>query len=178
MVAVLAATALLGGCASLSEGECRTADWYELGRRDGEDGRPRARFHDHTEACADYGIQPHRAAYFSGREEGLASYCTPRNGYREGRDGNKYREVCPRGAERGFLRAYERGKSIHEVEEKLDTIDNAIERKEYRLDDDDRTPEEREALRDSIEELNREYRRVSRHLIELERRYGDSYHDY
>ena len=176
--ALLALILLLSGCASLSEGECRTADWYELGRQDGEDGLPRSRLHDHNEACADYGIEPHRAAYFAGRERGLEAYCTARNGYREGREGNKYRDVCPQPAESRFLRAYDQGKTIHEVEEKLEAIDNAIERKEDRLDDDDRTTEEREELRESIQDLNREYRRVSRDLINLERRFGEHSHDY
>lgn len=170
--APLLLVALLGGCASLSEGECRTADWYEIGRRDGEDGLARARLHEHDEACGEYGIDPHRAAYFEGREAGLQDYCTAANGYREGRAGHPYREVCPRRAERRFLPAYRHGQAIHELEDKLDAIDNAIERKEGMLDDDDTDAEQRADIRDSLRTLDREYRRYSRELIDLERRFG------
>lgn len=168
----LAAALSASGCASLSEGECRTADWYEIGKNDGRDGRPRERLHEHDQACHEYGIRPDRTAYESGRSAGLTLYCTPQNGYRQGRLGETYEGVCPLPAERHFLPAYRDGLAIHEVEEQLETVEHAISLKEDLLDDDDRTDEQRADIRGSLRKLDREYRALNRQLILLERHHA------
>lgn len=168
---VLAALAL-PGCATLSEAECKTADWFRIGERDGRDGYPRARLHKHREACIEYGIRPDAETYYAGRQIGLARYCTPSNGFREGREGRPYRDVCPAKHEPGFLAEYRKGEAIHEVEEEIEDVEDNIDRKENRLDDDDTSAAQADALREDLRDLYRELRYLSRDLLRLERQYG------
>src|SRR5690625_7945360 len=84
----MAATGLTGllilpvsACATLSEGECLTADWYEIGQQDGRSGHERSRLHDHRKACAKHAVTPDETAYFAARDDGLRLYCTRERGF-------------------------------------------------------------------------------------------------
>lgn len=159
----------LSACATLSEGECRTANWYEIGRADGANGQPRARLFEHADACAEYGILPNDEAYYAGRDDGLARYCTPESGFREGRQGNDYQGVCPPGAESAFLRAFNDGAAIHDVEAEIERLEREIDSVENRIDDDAISDSERDDLRREVRALDREYRRLNRELVRVER---------
>ena len=68
--AVIAASLLIGACAPMSEGECRSADWYQLGYRDGIYGIQRQ---DEVYAfqCGKASAPaPDRARYAQGWQEG------------------------------------------------------------------------------------------------------------
>jgi len=71
---------LLGGCAGLSESQCRDADWYKLGRRDGEIYGSRAMIDQYRHQCAAYGVRPDEAAYALGWDDGNMDY-RQRTGY-------------------------------------------------------------------------------------------------
>ena len=164
------ALALLGsGCATLSEGECHTADWYQLGRVDGQRGYDLSRLYEHQEACAEFGIRPDAKAYYRGRQVGLASYCTRANGYEEGREGHRYRGVCPPKYEQRFLAAYRDGKLVHEVEEDIEDVERYIDRQERVLDDDDSSSKAREDARHELRTFFDQLRRLNRELSRLER---------
>src|SRR5690606_21857100 len=87
--------ALLAGCASMSEEECLTADWYERGVLDGRRGEPGNYVHEHHEACAKVGVTPDNEAWQRGRSVGIRYFCTPENGERVGLEGRAYRHTCP-----------------------------------------------------------------------------------
>ena len=55
---LLATLVLLAGCASMSEDQCRRADWLERGQRDGRNGENPYRIDDHRKACGKVGIVP------------------------------------------------------------------------------------------------------------------------
>lgn len=169
---ILALPLVLSGCATLSEGECRTADWFQVGRQDGANGYKRARLFDHRKACVEYGVRPEPEAYYTGRQIGLARYCSADNGFREGRAGRPYRGVCPTKYENRFLIGYRKGKIIHEVDEEVESIEDDIRMKETLLGDDDTGAEQADNLRDDLRNLYRELRYRSRELIRLERRHG------
>ncbi len=105
----------LAGCASVSPEEraafCRTVDWHEYGRNDGRLGIPSGERADVIAACEKAGLPADLAAYEAGRAEGLAAYCTVENGYEAGRQGRRYRGVCPPEREIGFLQGYEQGRT-------------------------------------------------------------------
>ncbi|SEK91564.1 DUF2799 domain-containing protein [Halomonas daqiaonensis] len=162
----------LSGCATLSEGECRTANWQELGRIDGTQGQPRARLFEHAKACADYGIRPDAEAYYRGRERGLLDYCTPANAYREGRRGATYRGVCPALLEGNFLESYRQGLAIHEVESELEGLERQIQRVEHRLDDEEVASDEIQELHRELRSLYRDYRFRQQELLRLEQYHG------
>ncbi|MBK1852412.1 DUF2799 domain-containing protein [Marinobacter sp. 1-4A] len=159
------------GCATLSEGECKTADWHEIGRKDGSKGYTRARLHKHYEACAEYKIEPQADRYYAGREVGLNQYCTPRKGFDEGRGGNRYRGVCPPDLERGFLAAFSKGEMIHEIDTNIESVERDISRKEQFLSDDDTSSKERLELHRELRELYDKLRELNRDLFRLERLY-------
>ncbi|HJS21929.1 MAG TPA: DUF2799 domain-containing protein [Steroidobacteraceae bacterium] len=118
---------LLGGCATLSESECRNSDWYDVGFRDGRLGEPQDRVSRHAGACADHGVAPDRTRYLEGHQAGLEHYCTQHNGLRAGESGAAYQGVCPVGEEEAFLSGYQVGHSLHRVRSRLSAIDYEIQ---------------------------------------------------
>ena len=44
------------GCATLSKSECRAADWYDIGIRDGASGRHEEYIIEHATACERVGV--------------------------------------------------------------------------------------------------------------------------
>lgn len=101
LLALLAASALLAGCESLSSAECATADWRQLGVQDGSRGRT-DRAAAYYESCAKAGIPVNVAVYRAGRTQGLQSYCQPANALNEGLAGRSYEGVCPAPLDQNF----------------------------------------------------------------------------
>jgi hypothetical protein len=124
----------LQGCASLSEDECLSADWYTIGYEDGLRGHTPIRIADHRKACASHGVSPDLARYASGREAGLKWYCEPRNGFRLGVKGQAYTGACPAQAESPFLVAWSAGKEIHDTEYQLRRLDKILAVNHEQLD--------------------------------------------
>ena len=106
----------------MSESECINADWREVGRNDGLEGKRQAELARHYDACVKYGITPNREQYITGREAGLAIYCTQDSGYWEGRNSRGYRRVCPASAEPAFLAGYRTGQAVYNAIEKVRSI--------------------------------------------------------
>ena len=150
------------------------ADWYDIGLRDGMKGYKRARLDSHREACSEHGINPDRRAYYLGRDEGLARYCTPQNALQQGKQNQYYRQVCPPEIERVFLIAFEIGKEIYRVENDIRKTETNIDKKEQELDKAGKNDKLRRQLREEIRELDRELRllRMERdHLYEQQKPY-------
>ncbi|HVT33965.1 MAG TPA: DUF2799 domain-containing protein [Nevskiaceae bacterium] len=126
-LALLLPAALLSGCATLSESECRTANWRDLGRADGQHGYEATRLGEHQDACGKYGIAPDAAAYQAGRDEGLRLYCTPQVALGEGRAGNEYHAVCPGDANLMFVRYYQRGSVQHQLDAEAGEIQQELD---------------------------------------------------
>jgi hypothetical protein len=182
MVVVLAALAL-GGCATLSERDCRQGNWSDIGFEDGRAGHAESRFSEHIQACAKYGITPDQSAYFRARDEGLRRYCTPENGFEVGKAGGSYENVCPREKSVGVLEllglsnlefedAYALGREVYSVTADLNSVESEIADIDKRLSARDGAPEEREKARRRREELEHQRDDRKRELKRLERRAG------
>jgi hypothetical protein len=63
---LLVAGALLAGCASLSDADCRAADWYELGERDALFYGLRPQIDQYAHQCSRHGVQPLQNDYMAG----------------------------------------------------------------------------------------------------------------
>ena len=63
----LLALTLCGGCAVMSESECVNADWGEVGRNDGLEGKRAEELVRYQDACLQYGVTPNGDAYAQGR---------------------------------------------------------------------------------------------------------------
>lgn len=181
---LLALLAGLTGCASLSEDQCVTGDWYGIGYSDGLQGRTEASLANHQEACAEYTITLNVDAYLQGREEGIALYCQPDNGYRLGRNGSQYNYVCPQHLAPRFLETYQQGRKVYLQEKQVQALEDEVELKtkeatafaaridhtEKRLVSEGSSSVERQKLLFKLRELEREQRFTKRELNELEHR--------
>ncbi|MCK9510172.1 MAG: DUF2799 domain-containing protein [Pigmentiphaga sp.] len=168
-LAAAAVLAVLAGCATMSAEECRTADWYEIGMRDGQNGKSRSYFDEHVTSCKDAGVRPDLARYTAGRDIGIRRFCTPDNGFEMGRQGNYYGNACPADLEYAFLQRYRAGKVIHDAQRRVDDLDTRLRERERKLDR-SKDDKEREQLRREIRDLDRDLRRARDDLWDAERR--------
>lgn len=132
----LTAIAALGlsGCASMSENECVTADWYAIGFEDGSRGYSADQIGNRRTACAKHGVTPDFQAYRSGRAEGLKEFCQPQRGFNLGAAGGRYSGICPAQLEPGFLDAYRDGSQLHSLRSNVNSANQAINAKQDELD--------------------------------------------
>lgn len=170
LVATLLVGSALGlsGCATLSENECRTADWGRLGRQDGAAGHPESRLAEHAEACNKIGILPNATAWRAGWDQGVQTYCTPAVGWREGLAGHSYSGVCrARGNEAGFLQAYHAGSDIHRTQNRIEQNNQELRRLESQLRSAP-NDETRRRLRDRMRDLDWEQSRLRSQLGQMQ----------
>ncbi|RDX38205.1 DUF2799 domain-containing protein [Kangiella sp. HD9-110m-PIT-SAG07] len=84
----------MSGCATLSETECISGNWEQIGYQDGKSGRDKDYILNHESSCIEYGVELDRLAYEQGRQDGLQRYCTSSNGYNRGVRGNHPNLSC------------------------------------------------------------------------------------
>src|ERR1044072_7453943 len=104
-VGILAASAVLTGCNSMSAQECLATDWRTVGYEDGVNGFAGDRIGRYRNACSEDGGTPDLAQYQTGREQGLQEFCKPANGFRVGAHGGNYSGVCPADLDESFVDA-------------------------------------------------------------------------
>lgn len=78
------------GCSTITENQCRFADFAELGYVDASKGRLREHFNKYQEKCLTYDIDLSEeiVMYDFGRERGLSNYC----------NSVRYSSQCDRGS--------------------------------------------------------------------------------
>jgi len=108
-IAIMAILFMVAGCASVSKEDCLVTDWYEIGRMDGRQGRPRTALQGRAKACLEHGISADRQAYYKGHDLGMQYYCTEQKGFELGQQGLAYRSVCPLQLEADFRAGYDKG---------------------------------------------------------------------
>jgi uncharacterized protein DUF2799 len=74
--AALAACLWLGACAPMSETQCRAADWYQLGYRDGDIYGLRPQIDQYAYQCRAHGVQAQEPAYMAGWVDGFREWNT------------------------------------------------------------------------------------------------------
>lgn len=119
---MVCAALLAAGCATMDESECREADWRTVGLEDGSAGRRLDYIGNHRRSCADHGVKPDLEAYRDGHAIGARQFCTPANGFRQGRAGRAYAGICPADLEGGFLAAHATGHRLHDLSTEIDRL--------------------------------------------------------
>lgn len=109
IISIIAIILIAAGCASVSKEDCLLTDWYEIGRMDGRQGKPRTVFQGRAKACLEHGISADRQAYYKGHDQGLMYYCTEQKGFELGQHGLAYNSVCPLQLEPDFRSGYNKG---------------------------------------------------------------------
>ena len=116
----------LSGCVGLSEEECLSMDWRTAGFEDGTRGRSVQSISNYRQACGEHGVTADLDAYRTGHAQGVDVYCRPARGFDEGHRGARYHGVCPMNSEAEFLRAYNSGRQLHQLETALNQIERQI----------------------------------------------------
>lgn len=151
----LAAATLLAGCASMSESECRVADWGRVGYNDGVRGESESRVAAYTEDCGKIGITPDARAYRKGWDTGIVQFCTPGNGWLEGQQGHSSKLAACQ-AQAGypmFARYFEAGMQVYRTREEMERNDREVRRLQKRLEESTKDDEKRH-LRDELRDLD------------------------
>ena len=76
MRALLLLCIALGGCAAMTEAECRGTNWYERGRTDARIYAIQPTIARYARECAAYGVQLPEAAYMDGWRIGYGEWNT------------------------------------------------------------------------------------------------------
>lgn len=193
-IGLIAASTLLGSCATMSAQECAAGDWTGRGFADGAAGYAQSRLGEHAEACSKHDITPDDNAYRAGWAQGVLRYCTLPNGFAQGRSGAAYNGVCPANLEDDFLPAYRDGQVVYAAEQavsnargsvdslggRLEELDDKLAAKQRELRAEGLTDEQRDQIRNRIQEVRREredtereWRRAQRELDGAERNARD-----
>lgn len=126
---------LLAGCAGMDAAECRTADWRAIGYEDGVQGRGAEFFATRRKDCAEHGVVARFDAYTVGRNDGLAQFCRPLNGYQLGTQGYQYRGICPAELETAFVSAHADGYGLYQRYATLQGIRTRLNHRKKRAND-------------------------------------------
>ncbi len=135
---VVCAGLVVSGCSTMSADECRTANWNDIGMRDGLDGAPLSRLNDRAKDCSKAGTQVDHNSYLNSRERGLQSFCRIENAAPLGLNGTTYHGVCPGRIDGEFRRRHQAGYAVHQLRTKVNDIDSRSNRAQRRLRDADK----------------------------------------
>jgi major membrane immunogen (membrane-anchored lipoprotein) len=154
---------LLAGCESMSEDQCRRADWHQRGRDDGRTGEPDGYIDSHHKACAKAGVVPDARLWRQGWAEGIRSYCVPHVAWQRGLDNGNYQGACRDFDEASWLAWYRAGKDAHKTRSERDSRQREIGKLEEQLKKSEKE-DERKTLREKIRQLDIEQARLRRLL--------------
>ena len=86
---------LISACASTSMSleECQSTNWNDKGKSDAVSGLIQ-QYDNYKEDCSDANINVDTAAYQTGFEQGLLTYCTSETGYEMGKKGVQFHKPC------------------------------------------------------------------------------------
>jgi hypothetical protein len=142
---VLAYATLLQGCASISKSECLSANWEDVGVRDGANGRGEEYLIQHSKACAEVSVTPDREQWLRGRDRGLERFCVPGRAFDIGEYGGSFDVgICRGFDEDRLVHAYERGRDVYRLAQDVSSLDNEVRSLRSTLENKELTQKERE----------------------------------
>ena len=168
LISTLGLLCLISACATVSKNDCANGEWELLGEKDGAKGHGAERVEDYKTTCAEFGIQPDSALYERGRLAGLDRFCTVSGGLTHGRSGRTYNNVCSVDSEDDFLRAYDIGLELHDIDGQLGDIRQQIQRLESDYRSDNITDQQRRNIQYQVQDLQRQYQWKQQELSRLE----------
>jgi len=154
----------LSACSTLSEKECHSSDWHQLGVQDGRSGLPERRLDEYAQSCKEYGIRPDANQYLAGREVGLKQYCVPSNAFRTGMNGEAYQGVCPASIDMAFHINNTAALSVYKARQRIKDLDSRLDHLEHELSEKDKSEKDKLRLRKEIRDLDRDRDRLKADL--------------
>lgn len=152
---------LVSGCAAMDQDECAVADWYEVGRTQGEQGRSPQSYENYIEACSEYAIAVDINAYQVGWDDGIEYYCSRDNGFEVGVQGGSNSGHCPVALSDSFFNAYQLGRALRTHSERLSDLQDALDKVIDRAHRDGVTDEQ-------VAQLRRDRKRIKRDIRDAE----------
>ena len=155
---VLASSALLGGCATMSADECKVANWGDVGLRDGLDGAALSKLDYRVKDCAEAQVAVDTQRYLQGRDQGLLQFCHLEKAAPLGLNGGSYNGVCPVAIDGEFRRRFRLGRDVFDTRQTVRNLEGNVNTAEDRLraaPNDEERRRAREALRDLDFEIRR-----------------------
>lgn len=106
---VLAIASLSSCMPHLSQQQCQTMNWHQVGYGDGSQGSFQRNLNPAIADCAKFQLTVNTDAYAKGWRAGTRSYCNPNRAYQLGSNGITYNPVCPSDLSGAFSNAWHRG---------------------------------------------------------------------
>ena len=107
---VMGSSALLIGCVPhLTQEQCQTINWYQMGLNDGMHGQFQRSLQREIKDCAKFKIEVKTNRYHKGWLAGARKFCRPGTAYQLGVDGQTYNPICPADLANRFERSWRRG---------------------------------------------------------------------
>lgn len=169
----LAVLVLAAGCASMTEDECRSANWHALGNTDAHTGEIPDYGAERAKSCNEKGVPANMAEWRRGWEQGRRELCTPSNAAAWARRDRDYpMGLCPPELEPAFLSVYQPARERYRFEKHVRDLERQIDERSRKLDDVERqlrhgrnlSPQQRADLEARRRTLEREIRRLHERL--------------
>lgn len=157
----------LSGCATMTPSECQTANWSDVGLRDGLAGAALSVLNDRVTDCAEAKVAVDTPRYLQGRDQGLIQYCRIENAVPLGLNGSSYEGVCPAVADGEFRRRYRIGRDVHLARAELRNLGGRLSAAEDRLRS-AASDEDRRRAREALRDLDADMRRARDRLRDAE----------
>ena len=127
---------LLSGCATMSEEQCRGANWAALGQSDAHDGDMPDFGAKRVQSCAEKGVRGNLAEWQRGWEIGRREVCTPGNAVSWAQRGSDYTPgFCPPDMEGVFMSVYRPARERYQYEKRIRDLQTQIDDRSRRLED-------------------------------------------
>lgn len=165
--AVLLLAVAVSGCETMTPNECKTANWRDIGVRDGLKGEPAETFNSRAGDCAKAGVQADMKQYLAGREQGLQNYCKLENAVPLGLSGGSYGGVCSPMVDVEFRRRHQAAKAVYDMRAKVSDLASRGERAQRRLRDADHDEDKQLKAADKEDDrkrIRREFEERRQHL--------------
>jgi hypothetical protein len=147
LILLVTVAIIISGCATLDQGQCVTANWYDMGYQDGSAGKSKDGVADYANDCAEYGVKVDATAYRDGWSKGIPQYCTANNGYRVGSYGNYYENSCTGSLKDAFYSAYLLGSAVFDAQSRVDRLQEEVDELGDKASKNDISDERRAQLR-------------------------------
>jgi hypothetical protein len=122
---LLGFTILLSGCAAMSVEQCKTANWFNVGEKDGAAGRE-SRLDKYYSSCQKANIVPNQKLYEQGYQKGLGYYCRPETIFNEALEGRGDFRICPLDKRESLRIYYQVANGYYQANAEFDRSQNDI----------------------------------------------------
>jgi hypothetical protein len=126
---LLVLAVLIAACAAPSKTmqDCKKANWTGRGDVAGFEGQAKeSAWKVGNAVCAEVGASGDKSDFMQGWERGNARYCEPRNALVLGRQVREYTGVCSGPLVATWLKAYEHGRLISDVDRDISRIESEL----------------------------------------------------